>query len=154
MTRFRLPDQELARLFDRVALNPVRWAIGLFLTGYLVGGFVFSLIEKDASFFDGLWWAFITMFTVGYGDLSPKTWEVRCLAYLVVIAGWSALLIVGAALAGRIAENRMQAYTDTPELTDDFDALIDQINRVKAITNHPRVVEALREVHDERKATA
>lgn len=141
----------LARLLDRIAANPVRWAIGTFVTGYVGGGVVFSIIEKDASVFDGLWWAYITMFTVGYGDLSPKTWIVRTLAYIVVLLGWSALLIIGAALAGRIAERRVLKAHETPELDDDIDGIIGSMNDLKNKLKHPRVVQVLKEIHEQEK---
>lgn len=144
-------DVQLGRLLDRIAANPVRWAIGTFVAGYAGGGVIFSIIEKDASVFDGLWWAYITMFTVGYGDLSPKTWIVRSLAYMVVLLGWSALLIIGAALAGRIAERRVLKAHETPELDDDIDGIIGSLNDLKYKLKDPRVVQVLKEVHEQEK---
>jgi hypothetical protein len=65
------PEVLVDRLFDRIAANPLRWAVRSFLIAYGGGGVMFSLLEKDASVFDGLWWAYVTVFTVGFGDLSP-----------------------------------------------------------------------------------
>lgn len=158
--RLRYVERRLARLLDRVAVNPVRWAVGLFALGYFGGGLAFAAIEERhlflhghplSAYFNGLWWAFITMFTVGYGDFSPKTWAVRSLAYFVVIAGWSALLIMGAALAGRIAERRIAEVAQTPELDDDVDAIIDALEALKPTLQHPLVVEALRSIHAEKE---
>lgn len=145
-------EYALARLLDRIAANPVRWALGFFMAGYVGGGVIFSLIEKDASVFDGLWWAYISMFTVGYGDFSPKTWIVRTLAYAVVAFGWSALLIIGAALAGRIAERRVLKAKETPELDDDIDGIIGDLEALKSVLKHPKVVDALREVHEQQRS--
>jgi hypothetical protein len=101
------PEDAVAKLLDRIASNPVRWSIRIFAVAYFIGGITFSILEPNASIFDGLWWAYISMMTVGYGDFSPHTWLVRTEAYIVVLLGWSALLIMGAALSGRIAHRRL-----------------------------------------------
>lgn len=54
---------------------------GLLLTLVLVGAFSHMLLEnEEASFADGLWWAVVTVSTVGYGDISPKTGAGRLVA--------------------------------------------------------------------------
>lgn len=37
------------------------------------GGCIFAWLEKDVGLFDGIYWAAVTFFTVGYGDILPKT---------------------------------------------------------------------------------
>lgn len=51
-----------------------------------IGGISIHFIE-GMSFLDGIWWAFVTTTTVGYGDLSPKTGIGRVVAMILMIAG-------------------------------------------------------------------
>ncbi len=44
----------------------------------------YHYFEKSASIGDSLWWAIVTASTVGYGDISPKTWEGRLLAGILI----------------------------------------------------------------------
>ena len=54
---------------------------GLLVTLILTGAVSHMLLEnEDASFGDGLWWAVVTVSTVGYGDISPKTAAGRIVA--------------------------------------------------------------------------
>lgn len=126
------PDVALGRVLSRVSLNPARWALGTALFGIFLGGTIFSLAEKDASLPDGWWWAFVSMSTVGYGDISPATTFMRFLATFVIATGIASTAILTAALAGRIAEQRMvkRDYEATEELHDDIDALCDDLEGV------------------------
>jgi hypothetical protein len=156
------PDLAFARVLDRIARNPVRWALAQVALGVLFGGITFSLVEHGQSIPDGLWWAFVSMSTVGYGDISPKSDFERFLAVFVIANGIAATAILTAALAGRIAERRMAHHEviETPELGDDIELLRQSLRdhyadfdahceRLQILVNHPRVVEALREVHSE-----
>lgn len=39
---------------------------------------------EEVSFGDALWWAVVTASTVGYGDISPETWQGRVMAALLI----------------------------------------------------------------------
>jgi voltage-gated potassium channel len=75
---------------------------------YVLGFAVISLLLAGAGFFwleptvdtylDGLWLAFVTAATVGYGDLVPTTPFSRLFAVLTVVLGLSVLSLVTATL--------------------------------------------------------
>lgn len=50
------------------------------------------------DFGEAIWWSFVTVTTVGYGDLSPVTWQGRCIAIGLMITGVALIGIVTATL--------------------------------------------------------
>ena len=153
-------DERTERLLKAIAHKPVRLAITLLIFNRAVGGALYSVTEPDSDWFDGAWWVLVTQTTVGYGDFAPESFLGRATAELVMWTGILAVAILTAALAGVIAEHRLEqakqaAHAQTMTLDDDFDHLIarlesdaqylsEHLRRLKDITNDPRVVEALR----------
>jgi Ion channel len=140
------PERLLIRAFDAIARHPARWALVSVATGVVVGGSIFSFVEDKTSIPDGMWWAFVSMSTVGYGDISPKTTGIRFLATFVIATGILATAIITAALAGRIAERRINRANETPELDDDIDAVIAKLQ--VGIDELTALKPALRELHE------
>lgn len=60
----------------------------LLLSGIMIvaGGFLISFAE-GMTISDGIWWAFVTSTTVGYGDISPGTTFGRIIACALMICG-------------------------------------------------------------------
>jgi voltage-gated potassium channel len=69
------------RVFPYLAL--VTLALGL------LGGFVVTLVDKRdfPTFGDGVWWAIVTLGTVGYGDIVPHTAWGRVVGSLMIVFG-------------------------------------------------------------------
>ncbi len=71
----------------------------------MAGGAGFYLVEPNVrSLTDGLWLAFTTAATVGYGDLVPSTFAARALAVVVVLLGLAVLSMVTASVAAMFVE--------------------------------------------------
>jgi len=67
-----------------------RYVALILIFGYLLLNFLFSIIYSlsfpDTSFFDSLYFSFITSSTIGYGDIIPKT---EWLKFVVIVQGVS-----------------------------------------------------------------
>ena len=50
----------------------------------VVCAILYRIFEADVSFGDALWWAVVTASTVGYGDISPETWQARVMAAVLI----------------------------------------------------------------------
>ena len=63
-------------------------AVTTLLVG-LLAGFVVTLVDKQdfPTFGDGVWWAIVTLGTVGYGDIVPHTAWGRVVGSLVIVFG-------------------------------------------------------------------
>lgn len=49
--------------------------------------FEYGISETIADYGDALWWSFVTVTTVGYGDISPSTGGGRFIACILMITG-------------------------------------------------------------------
>lgn len=74
-----------------------------------LGGVGFWFIDpKVETLSDGLWLAFTTAATVGYGDLVPTTHLSKAFSVLVVLLGLAVLSLVTASLAAIFVENEVE----------------------------------------------
>jgi len=70
-----------------------------------LGGMGFWQIEPRAkTLSDGLWLAFTTAATVGYGDIVPSTFASRAFAVVVVLLGLAVLSLATASVAATFVE--------------------------------------------------
>lgn len=56
------------------------------------------------TLWDGIWWAVVTVTTVGYGDLHPKDVEGRLIAIVVMLFGIGFLSVLTATVASKFVE--------------------------------------------------
>jgi voltage-gated potassium channel len=49
----------------------------------VVSAILYRLFE-NVSVGDAVWWAVVTASTVGYGDISPETWQARVIAAVLI----------------------------------------------------------------------
>jgi len=68
--------------------------------------YVFEEKSNDSinSLFDALYWALITISTVGYGDISPKTPEGRVVSMFVIVTGIAMISFVTSVIVSSFSE--------------------------------------------------
>lgn len=112
----------------RVFGRPGFGATILVVVGFiLVGGLLVAVAEHRQAgstidgLADGIWWAFVTCTTVGYGDEFPVTATGRAVAVILMLAGISGLSAITANIAAYFVS------TDTDVDTRDLDRRLDRI---------------------------
>ncbi|KAL1505635.1 hypothetical protein ABEB36_005156 [Hypothenemus hampei] len=135
-----------------------------FLFMYLAAGAaIFVLWEEDWSFFDGFYFCFITMTTIGFGDLVPKQPKYMLLCTLYILVGlaltstiielvrrqyaqsWRQLQ----ALRGPLAENFRKFADNAPGL--DVLAFQQDLMKVLTVVSMPRRIGSKKEKKDKDK---
>jgi voltage-gated potassium channel len=75
----------------------------------LLGGFGFWMLDPGVhTMAEGLWLAFTTAATVGYGDVVPSTHASRLFAVIVVLLGLAVLSLATASLAAIFVEKDVE----------------------------------------------
>jgi voltage-gated potassium channel len=95
----------------------------IFLT--LVAGAVQATVDNGdfKTFWDGVLWAVVTLTTVGYGDLYPKTVAGRIVAMMLMFVGIGFLAVLPATIASRFVKaNRAEETTE----------IVDMLARIEA----------------------
>lgn len=136
---FRMARNSL-RLLARHALAATL-VVAVFMVG-TIGTLVAAIEPKYTSVWDGLWWAVVTISTVGYGDLAPATPVGRLLGVLLIVFGvltFSMVMAnVAAALVGLQVE-RSSAEIEREETRHEkhlmarLDALGTRLDRLEAL---------------------
>jgi voltage-gated potassium channel len=84
------------RMLSMNRLGPILGAIVIVTT---LGGLIIGYFDPAFSRpLDGIWWAWVTVTTVGYGDLVPQTPAARMFAIALMILGVSMIALLSASL--------------------------------------------------------
>jgi voltage-gated potassium channel len=107
--------------------------LGAVLSTVVIMGAIMYLVEGEQSGFDsiprGMYWAIVTMTTVGFGDITPKTVPGQFIASVLMILGYGVLAVptgivsVELAAATRKSELNPVACPGCGALGHDLDAV-------------------------------
>lgn len=92
-----------------------------------IGG-AFAILE-DLPLIDGLWWAIVTVTTVGYGDVFPVTPAGRFAAALLMLLGISLVSFITASVAAHFVEDEDEG----PDLEQELARLHQRLDSMEAL---------------------
>ena len=117
------------RVFPYLALTTL--AIGL-----SVGFFVTLVDRKDfPTFGTGVWWAIVTLATVGYGDVVPHTAWGRVLGSIVIINGVTFIAFLTATVTSLFvsAEQTQARAKEQTESAAELDRVTESLRRIEQL---------------------
>lgn len=107
----------------------------------LLAGFIVTLVDRQdfPTFGDGVWWAIVTLGTVGYGDIVPHTAWGRVIGSLVIVLGVTFIAFLTATVTSafvaaeeqqareRERQREQESEEETRELLRSLKAQLDEI---------------------------
>jgi len=125
-----------------IARRGVVYSLVLCTLILLIGGVGFWALDPGVNTLaDGLWLAFTTAATVGYGDVVPSTHASRGFSVIVVLLGLAVLSLATASLAAIFVEKDVAQEEDllaqdllreTNLLREDIRVLRDEVRHLRA----------------------
>jgi voltage-gated potassium channel len=103
------PMDKVSKRRRHLMRQGLAYSVALVLGILLLEGLGFWWLDPSVSTLsDGLWLAFTTAATVGYGDMVPTTHSSRLFAVLVVVMGLAVLSLVTASLSAILVEKEVE----------------------------------------------
>lgn len=123
---FRVVGSTL-QFWERVAKQESLKRVAVLSVGITTGGAILVwLLERDtnpalASLSEAIWWAVVTVTTVGYGDITPLTTMGRFVAVIIMVTGIGIIGTLASAMASVLLDDQQEEEmgdamaTDAPE---------------------------------------
>ncbi|ABR47134.1 Ion transport 2 domain protein [Alkaliphilus metalliredigens QYMF] len=120
------------KLLVFVKTNGLIYMIVVTMLMILVGATGIYLLG-EMSFVDGIWWAFVTATTVGYGDISPVSLGGRVLAGVLMLVGIGFIgMLTGTIATYFLAGDKRVQKTYKDEM---LDLVKDKLNNFEELTS-------------------
>ena len=129
MTRIRNLIGLLETLFNSRRLRTILAALLFFI---FLFGYLFYVSEPDIrNLGDGIWWALVTITTVGYGDITPVTTLGRVVASSLMLLGLGLIATITAIVSAKFIQNFVDHHTndDVLEKLDEMQLELDDIKK-------------------------
>ena len=134
----------IERVFNSRRLRTI---LGVLIICIISFGYVFYLAEPQIKTIeDGIWWALVTITTVGYGDITPLTTLGRLVAGTLMFVGLGLIATVTAIVSAKFIANYVDHHTndDVLEKLEEVEAEIEKIEEIES-----SVVGKLKELEQE-----
>tara|TARA_B100001989_G_scaffold97382_1_gene67978 strand:+ start:175 stop:648 length:474 start_codon:yes stop_codon:yes gene_type:complete len=111
----------------------LRTILGALIFFVCVFGYVFYITEPGVDTFgDGIWWALVTVTTVGYGDITPSTTLGRFVASALMFLGLGLIATVTAIVSAKFTQNFVDTHTNDDVLAK-LEELESEIEKLKEL---------------------
>ena len=144
MSRVRNFFSLLETIFNSRRLRTILAAL-IFFIG--VFGYLFYVSEPQVETFgDGIWWALVTITTVGYGDITPLTTLGRVVAGLLMLLGLGLIATITAIVSAKFIQNYVDGHTND-DVLEKLEELETEIGKIEEIEDN--VLGKLKELESE-----
>ena len=129
MTRIKNLIGLLEKLFNSRRLRTILAALIFFI---FLFGYLFYISEPEVrNLGDGIWWALVTITTVGYGDITPLTTVGRVVASSLMFLGLGLIATITAIVSAKFIQNFVDHHTndDVLEKLDEMQLELDEIKK-------------------------
>jgi len=126
-------------ILNRIGITTLRGRVigySLAFTGVVTFAAALAVTQAERAaggnihaFRDGIWWAFVTLTSVGYGDYYPITTVGRTIAVLLMMTGVMLIGAISASLASWLVQHALAPNQDpAAEETVDLTSFLDKEN--------------------------
>ena len=120
----------LERVFNSRRLRTI---LGVLIICIISFGYIFYLAEPQIKTFgDGVWWALVTITTVGYGDITPVTILGRLIAGTLMFVGLGLIATVTAIVSAKFIANYVDHHTND-DVLEKLEELESEIEKLKSL---------------------
>ena len=138
LQRFQNAASMLIEALKNSAMRILVFMLFVLVTAIIIGTMMYSIEGKYNVEFDsvlsGIYWAVVTITTVGFGDIAPVTIAGRFLAVLLMLLGYSIIAVPMGIVAGETIEQHRRPKRKHPStrvverMEQDFDEEDDAIH--------------------------
>jgi voltage-gated potassium channel len=99
--------------------NRLGTTLAIALVVVVLSGMLVTRLEPGmGTIYDGIWWAWVTVFTVGYGDIAPHTHVGRLFGGLLILFGVGLISLLTANLAAFLIGSEVEKVEQEEKQTD------------------------------------
>ncbi|MEG1641813.1 MAG: potassium channel family protein [Synergistaceae bacterium] len=95
--------------------NQLHYALAITFTALVIAAFLFAKFE-GRSYSDGIWWAFVTASTTGFGDVVPATQGGRVVGMFLMVVGLACISMLTGIIAGRLMHGGSLRYVENENI--------------------------------------
>jgi voltage-gated potassium channel len=130
LARVVMASSGARRLFQRLGRVALVAAIVVVLGSLIAYNAEHATNPGFATFGDALWWGIVTLTTVGYGDIVPKTTAGRGAGVMIMITGIAVLGLLAGSMASFFRLDKA-TETTTPSVVPEGDAMRVQLGELQ-----------------------